>query len=29
VEPYVTYLAAMGWWGLRHAGKRMDAMLLR
>jgi len=26
---HAAYLVAMGWWGLRHAGRRMDAMLLR
>jgi len=26
---HVAYLLAMGWWGLRHAGRRMDALLLR
>ena len=26
---HAAYLAAMGWWGLRHAGRRMDRLLLR
>ena len=26
---HVAYLALMGWWGLRHAAKRMDGLLLR
>ena len=26
---HAAYLLAMGWWGLRHAGRRMDRLLLR
>ena len=26
---HAAYLLTMGWWGLRHAGRRMDALLLR
>lgn len=26
---HAAYLVAMGWWGLRHAGRRMDSLLLR
>jgi lipooligosaccharide transport system permease protein len=26
---HAAYLVLMGWWGLRHAGRRMDGLLLR